>query len=153
MKAIFIGIILACLANATGAYALFTYAVLILEKTGTFIDPYYSSVMFGVSQLFGTLGSTHLSDTLGRKALMVISLIGTVFGLLSLCAYIYLMEMGIDLHLFTWLPVASLSFVVCISSAGVIPLCTICTAEILPSKVRCSFQNFRNFSSIIFLNF
>lgn len=50
--------------------------------------------------------------------------------------YHYFNINGFDLSHFAWVPVMGLSFVIFISSVGVMPLAFICSVEYLPPKVR-----------------
>lgn len=138
MISVAIGTILALLAIMTGYFTFMCYAVLIFEESDTYINPYYSSIVLAIAQIIGSLCSTQLSDTLGRKILMIISLFGPAMGLFVLTIYLYLMETGVDLSSFKWVPVTSLSFVIFIASAGIVPLASVYTVEILPAKVRSS---------------
>lgn len=52
-----------------------------------------------------------------------------------LSIFTYLQELDYDLSLFHWVPIASMSFVVFVTTVGVIPLTSTCTVEILPKKV------------------
>lgn len=138
MRGFLNGIILACLVHLSAPLVIITYSVVIFDKIGaTHIDPYISAITIAIMQLIGTLCTTKFSDTLGRIKLLTISLLGSSFGLLAFSLYSYLRQSGYDLTAFEWLPVASLSFVVFISSAGLIPLIFVCTVENFPSKVQC----------------
>lgn len=113
-----------------------TYAAHIFEQVGASqIDPYISSICIAVVQLIGTLCTTRFSDTLGRKALLITSLLGSAFGMITFATYSYLKHNGYELSAFEWVPVVSLSFVIFIASSGVVPLMFLCTAEGLPAKV------------------
>lgn len=130
------GIILACLAHFTGYLVFIVYAVLIFKESGvTDIDPYISSIILAVLQLIGNLCTTYCSDSLGRKTLLIISLLGSAFGMFAFALYSYFKHNGFELHAFEWVPVTTLSFVICIASAGVVPLMFVCTVEQLPTKV------------------
>lgn len=139
LKGIFNGIILGSLAPLTGFLIFITYAVHIFETVGvTKIDPYVSSITMAIVQIIGTLCTTSFSDSLGRKALLIVSLLGSAFGLLSFASYSYLKQNEYELSSFEWVPVVSLSFVIFTASAGVIPLMFIGMVEHLTSKV-CTF--------------
>lgn len=132
------GIILACLVHLSAALVIITYSVVIFDKVGvTHIDPYISAITIAIMQLIGTLCSTKFSDSLGRRALLIISLDGSAFGLFAFSLYSYLRQNGYELTAFDWLPVTSLSFVIFISSAGLMPLLFVCTIEGFPTKVHC----------------
>lgn len=136
LKGIIIGIVISILVLGCGNFALLNYAILIFERSGAHINPYISSIMLFVAQIIGCICSTGLADKLGRKFLIIVSLVGSAIGLITLAVYLHLMEHGVDTQLFTWIPVASLSFAIFIGSAGIVPLGAICTIEQLPSKVR-----------------
>lgn len=136
LKGLSNGIVLSSLVHLSGNLVFVTYAVVIFEKAGASqISPYVSSITIAVMQLVGNLCTTRLSDSLGRKKLLIISLLGTAFGLFSFALYLYLKSREVDVSTFEWIPVISLSFVIFAASAGVVPLMFVCTVEYLPSKV------------------
>lgn len=127
---------------ALSAFAQFTlnntiksYAVIILKKTGASIDPNVSSIILGGAFIVGALLTSYSADILGRKFLNIVSLLGSAMGLSLVALYYYLRISGLNLSAFDWVPVTSLSFVILISSAGIIPLLFVCSVEILPPKV------------------
>lgn len=137
LKGILNGTIMSCLAHFTGYLIFITYAAHIFDKAGaTQIDPYISSIVLACLQLVGICCTAKFSDSLGRKALQITSLLGSAFGLLSFALYSYLKQIGYELTAFQWIPVASLSFVIFIASAGVVPLMFVCSVENLPAKVK-----------------
>lgn len=135
LKGIFIGTVLAILMIASANFTLLNYSILVFERSGAHINPYTSSVMLFIAQIIGCICSTGFADKLGRKFLLVVSLLGSAIGLSTLAVYLYSVENGVDTNLFTWIPVASLSFTIFIGSAGIVPLGPICTIELLPYRV------------------
>lgn len=142
LKGIGIGVTLTSLAQLTGNFAITNYAVMIFEKTGTSVDPYISSIMLAVALILGAICTTYLADQLGRKFLNIASVLGSAVGLFAVSIYHYLNMNGYDLAAFEWVPVVSLSFVIFISSAGIMALSLVCSIEYLPPKVRRPFQLF-----------
>lgn len=109
---------------------------MILEKVGTTIDAYVSSILLAVALILGAFFSTALADILGRKILNVVSLFFSAVGLFAVSLFHYLnIHSEYDLSAFAWVPVASLFFVIFISAAGIMPLSLICSVEYLPPKV------------------
>lgn len=135
LKGILIGIIITLLNQITGCYIFLTYAVMIFAKIGTSVHPYASTIILGIVQIAGTLLTTQLADRLGRKVLLIISLVGSVVGQLALATFLYLDKLGFDVALFDWVPVASTGFVIFIASVGIVPLMSICAVEMLSPKV------------------
>ncbi|XP_055299426.1 uncharacterized protein LOC129567002 [Sitodiplosis mosellana] len=137
VKGLLFGIILGWLTQFPGSITLLNYAVIIFEKSGASkIDPYISSIILAAAQLIGCLFSAKLADSMGRKLVLIISFMGSAMGLLVFALYLYLNQIGHDLSAYSWLPVASLSFIMFISSAGVYALYAVCVVEYLPSKIR-----------------
>lgn len=135
MVGIGIGILLAFFSQLTGNFTFTNYGVLIFEKSGSTIDPYLSSIIMATLQLAGNLCTTQLVESLGRKILVIISLVGTAAGLATLSLYSYLKHNEYDLANYSWLSVASLSFAVFISSVGIVSVVGVFTVENLPTKV------------------
>lgn len=136
MRAIAVAIVLSTLNGVSGCFTFLTYGGNILVAARSSVNPYTCSIIFGVAQIIGSLFTTQLADKLGRKLLLLISLFGTGLGQTTLSVYLYLHKLDYDLSTFDWVPAASMAFVIFISTAGIIPLSTICTVEILPIKVK-----------------
>lgn len=135
IKALSIAIVLSMLSQFTVSSVFLTYSGDILSRTGNNVNPYTASIIFGVIQIVASLFTTQLADRLGRKVLLTVSLLGTVLGQVALSSFTYLHILGHDLSFFSWIPVISISFVVFISTLGIIPLASVCTVEVLPAKV------------------
>lgn len=91
--------------------------------------------MFAIALILGSFVATYLTDKLGRKFLNFISLVGAAIGMYALATYQYVRMHGIDLSAYAWIPVACLSFIIFISSAGITPLSVVCSLECMPPKV------------------
>lgn len=115
---------------------LINYSVMVFQKAETPIDPYLQSIFLAIALIFGALSSSYFADILGRKMLCIISFLGSAVGLHSLSLYHFLHLNGNDLSAFAWVPVVSLSFVIFISAAGVLPMTMVCGVEYIPPKVR-----------------
>lgn len=135
LKAIGCGCALIAFSQMTAVTSIASYAVLIFQKVGTSIDPYTSTIILGVTLIFGSLASTYLADKCGRKTLNLISLCGCACGHLITATFYYFSISGHDLSAFSWLPVVSLSFIIFTAAIGIMPLALVCAVEILPPKV------------------
>ncbi|XP_055299425.1 facilitated trehalose transporter Tret1-like [Sitodiplosis mosellana] len=136
IKGIGIGIALCTIGQFTAKFPIISYAVMVFQKTGTSLDPYASSIMMAIALIIGSLTTTYFADRLGRKVLIIVSLLGSAFALLATSMYHYLYLNGYELSSFAWVPLVSLSFDVFISSAGITPLMMVCSVENLPPKIR-----------------
>lgn len=133
------GSILASLAFLTGYMVFATYSVTIFQATGTSIDPYISSIYFALLQLIGNLCTASFSDSLGRKTLLIVSLLGSALGMYSFSFYCYLIHNGYRTPTFDWIASTAFLFVIFASSCGVVPLMFLSMVEQLPLKV-CKLQ-------------
>lgn len=128
-------VLLAIYVNVTGNFVLLNYAVPVFEKSGSRMDPSYSTILMALLQISGCICSTQLSDKLGRKYMMTISMFGSAFGQIICALYVFLMESNVDVSAFHWVPVASVLFVLFMASTGIIPLAVLAAIELLPTKV------------------
>lgn len=119
----------------TATFEIMSYAVIIFEKAGTSINPNMSSIILVLALICGSLMTTFLADRLGRKLMCLISTMGAACGLSATALFQYFSTNGYDLSSFAWVPVVSLSFVIFIASAGIVPISLICCVENLPPKV------------------
>lgn len=137
IKGLFIGIALNTIIHFTAYFTLTNYATMIFAHTdSTLFSPHMASIMLGIAFTVGSLFPTYLADILGRKLLLIISLIGCVLGLSAMATHNYLQISGHNLASFKWIPVLSLSLSIFFASAGVVPISIVCCLENLPPKIR-----------------
>lgn len=60
-----------------------TYAVFILKRSGTKLNPYASSIALGICLILGNVCTGLMVEKLGRKAFMILSLLGSAGGLVK----------------------------------------------------------------------
>lgn len=135
MKGLVIGVTLTFLNILSGCYTFITYSENIFKQSGTHLNPNTASIIIAFVQIFGTLVTSQLVDSAGRKILLVISLLGCTFGLSAMATYLYLDASDIDMTAYNWIPVASLGFVILMASFGIVPLTMVCVVECIPTKV------------------
>lgn len=135
-KGALIATVLALLMNTTGVFLFVTYASSIFEESGSHLSANASSITLAVVQMAGTLVATKFIETQGRKTLLVVSLAGCSIGTVTMAAFLYCESLAYDMAMFKWVPVASMAFVIFISSIGIIPLMAVCIVEVFPTNVR-----------------
>lgn len=111
------------------------YASLIFKLSDSIFSVDVSAIVLAFFQIIGGLISTQFGDTFGRKTTFFISLFGSAFGLFIFSIYLYFHHHGYDLSKYTWLPVVCMSFVMFISTAGILALAHTCIVENFPPKV------------------
>lgn len=135
IKGIIICVAMAWFQQATGIFIFITYASLIFQLSNSVLSVDASIIVFATINILGGLVSTQMGDTFGRKTTMIFSLFGSATGLFAFSTYSYLHHYGYDVSNYTWLPVVSLSFVMFVTSCGILALANTCVIENYPSKV------------------
>lgn len=120
----------------TGCFTFINYALIVFQESNTTLDPHVAAIILAIVQIFGGLISTAIGDTLNRKTILIISLVGSAVGLFSMAVYMYFSENGWNMGDYRILPVVFLAFVIFISNAGIVPLSNVCAVENLPLNVR-----------------
>lgn len=123
----------------SGTFTLVNYAAPIFKASGSDFDPNISSFFVGSLQIVGTIFTFFLIDKVGRKYLLLVSTAGSAIGSFVMGTYAYMSASGYNVSSFNLVPVISLSFVIFISSIGIIPIPYILAAELFPQKVRINF--------------
>lgn len=135
LKGIFNSIAISWFLQMTGCYTITNYTSIFFGISGSVFGVSISSIIIAVVQIIGGLVSTQMGDTFGRKTTLTISLLGSIVGLCSIAAYLYIHHIGYDVANFMWVPLVSLSFVIFITSAGIMALANICAVENFPLQV------------------
>lgn len=135
LKGIATSLVMAWFPQTTGVFVITNYASSIFRNSGSALSVEVSTILLAIAQIFGGLVSTQLGDAFGRKATMLLSMLGSSVGLFIFAAYSYMQQNGFDVSNYLWLPVICLSFVMFISSAGIVALCNTCVVENFPPKV------------------
>ncbi|XP_055309481.1 facilitated trehalose transporter Tret1-like isoform X1 [Sitodiplosis mosellana] len=137
LKGIGIAIAMVWLFQSTGFFIIVNYASLIYKISGTALKIEISTIVLSVAQILGGLVATQLGDTFGRKTTLIISLFGSAIGLFTFAIHSYLRQNQCDVSHFTWVPEVCLSFVIFISSAGIVALANTFVVESFPPKISC----------------
>lgn len=136
LKGIITSIAMSWLFQATGCFIITNYASLIFDISGTSLSIEVSTIILAAVQIAGGLVSTQMGDAFGRKTTLFISLIGSALGLFIFAVYSYLRQNDYDVSNYLWVPELCLSFLIFISSSGIVALANTCTIENFPPKVK-----------------
>ncbi|KAF5281132.1 hypothetical protein FQR65_LT02998 [Abscondita terminalis] len=121
----------------SGINAVIFYTSDIFEMAGSnTIDKNTSTIIVGVVNFVSTFIATVLIDRLGRKILLYVSSTLMVLTLGILGTYFYLLESGVEVSNYGWLPLASFVIYVLGFSLGFGPIPWLMMGEILPAKIR-----------------
>lgn len=103
---------------SSGVFILITYASIIFDEAGSSLSSNASAIIIGSIQIVGVYSSTVLVDRAGRKFLMVSSAFGCALGLALIAAYDFSKHHGVNVSDYTWIPLASFSFVIFVANLG-----------------------------------
>lgn len=135
MRALMIGPTLMAISQFSGTFVLVQFAATIFKESGSDIDANMSAIVMAVLQIFGTYLTSCVIDKVGRKVLLTISASGSALGLSVMATYMYLESTGFNVTQLRLVPLISLSFVLVVSSLGLVSVPYVIIAEVLPRKV------------------
>lgn len=101
-----------------------------MQAADTGIDPDIQTIIVGAVLLIACIAGTILVDKLGRKVLLLISIIGITLSLVALGIYFYLQENDADVSNLAWLPLTSLCIFLITYSLGYGPLPWLLISEV-----------------------
>lgn len=101
-----------------GVFAMLNFTASIFEESGSSLKPNVASILVGGIQIIGSMFPTLLVDRLGRKAMMVISAVGSSLGLSSLGVFALLKSKDYDVESVNWIPLVALSFTIFIANVS-----------------------------------
>lgn len=123
------------MSTLTAQYLLLAYGSIIIAKAGTSIQSGASSIFIAVVQLLATFVTYLAIDRMGRKFLLIISLVGCAVTHLVMVVHMNLRNPSNSRPLFDWIPIICTSIVLFMSSMAVVPILTY-LSEYFPTKVR-----------------
>ncbi|OXA51606.1 facilitated trehalose transporter Tret1 [Folsomia candida] len=139
MKPILLSIALMTFFQGTYINVVLNATVEIFQSAGSY-DEYFSTILIGVIQIIATLVPMTLSDRIGRRILILVSLVMIVFSLIGLGLYFRLKniygESSQFMESISWVPLAALVGYIIACSIGIVPLSWVITAEIAPPKAK-----------------
>ncbi|ODM90395.1 Facilitated trehalose transporter Tret1 [Orchesella cincta] len=136
LKSIVIASILMLFREACGGRVFSYYAVQVFDKTGSAFDSHISGIIVGVSQLFSILITTYLVDKVGRRILLILTLI--IMSLALLCVGIfYEFKNEIEELMLNsgWIPLIAFVIYHAANSGGPFVLTYTVSSEIIPTNV------------------
>lgn len=129
-------IVFSLLNQLSGGSVILTYGTNIVDRSATRVPTEIATLIFGLTQFFGTFVASVLIDRIGRRSLLIISMVGCALGHAALSIYLQMNAYGFHTELIHWLPVACMSLVLLSNSIGIAPLTFVCLVESFPARIR-----------------
>jgi len=108
----------------------------ILQATGSKIKPNISSVIVGIMAVITTYFSTLLIDRLGRKILLLYSVVATGICSFLIGSYFYAKDLNYDVSYIGYIPLLSLCAFVILFAIGLGPIPWMLMGEIFPAQIK-----------------
>lgn len=135
-RALLIVICLTAVQILCGSQAILAYAETIFLKVGSSLDANGVSLIIGVTQLISAAFSASVVDRIGRRPLLMISIIGTTMCNFLVGLYFFLDRQEVDVSGLSWLPIlAVVVFVICYVM-GMATVIFALLGEIFPSNMK-----------------
>jgi hypothetical protein len=133
-----ISLVLIIAQQLSGVNAVLFYTQEIFEAAGANgMSPEISSIIIGLVIFLSSFGTLFLSDRLGRRLLILISLLGVFFTHLAFGIFFYLQSSTeVDVTPISWLPLLSLIVYFVLFVIGIGPLPWTVSSELFPTSVR-----------------
>ncbi|XP_029170085.1 facilitated trehalose transporter Tret1-like [Nylanderia fulva] len=94
----------------SGIFAVISYTESIFKMAGSSLSPNMSSVIVGAIMLLGCFLSTSLIERAGRRSLLLISCAAMCMCHCVIGTFCYLQQLQYDVSVYSWIPIAALSF-------------------------------------------
>ncbi|XP_043263388.1 facilitated trehalose transporter Tret1-2 homolog isoform X3 [Colletes gigas] len=120
----------------SGVNTVIFYASDIFEQTGADLEPSLSSIIVGAMQVIAVFVSTLIIDRLGRRILLLGSIIFMFLSSFTLGLYFYLVQVHVDVNSIKWLPLTAVCLFIIMFSLGFGPIPWMMVGEIFAPEVK-----------------
>lgn len=136
-KAFFIVQFVCLVKYLNGMPAIVTYAThTFAQSTNGVIQDYHLTIILGVLLCVTTFSAAFMSDSVGRRPLLIFSTLASVVFNVITGVYYYLAMRGVDVSGYSWVMFISVAGFCCVSNIGLGPLMQTIQAEFFPSHTR-----------------
>lgn len=135
LQSIIIVLGLSALIEMSGSQIMLQYAQTIFALLNIPFDASYLSIIFGFVQLGAAIVAACLVDTIGRRPLLLISIVGSGSCTLAIGVY-FILERYIDVTGWGWLPMAAILVFMVTYTIGMLSMFTVILSEIFPKHLK-----------------
>lgn len=126
---------LSALNQLSGSQFVSQYSLSIFATLDSSIEPKYASIIFGFIQLAAAITTCFLVDTLGRRPLLFISVVGSGSCTLLIGIY-YVLERSFDVAADGWLPFFAIVVFMMTHTIGILSMLYVVTSELFPMNIK-----------------
>uniref|UniRef100_A0A1B6BY04 Major facilitator superfamily (MFS) profile domain-containing protein n=1 Tax=Clastoptera arizonana TaxID=38151 RepID=A0A1B6BY04_9HEMI len=135
-KAVFICFGLFTFQRLSGVSAVVYYTVDIFRGAESSVPPATATIIVGFFAVLSSAASAILVDKLGRRFLLIFSNVFMSLSLAIMAVYSILLENGVLMQEYGWIPLLSLSILISVFRIGIGPIPWFMTPELLPTEVK-----------------
>lgn len=135
-RGLFIGLGVMLLQQFTGCNAVIFYTTYIFKEVGSSMSPNTSTIIFGVMSVVATYISTLVVDRLGRKILLLSSIIVMGICTLLIGAFFYMKANQYDVSAIGFIPLTAMCMFIILFSLGFGPIPWMLIGEIFPAQIK-----------------
>lgn len=137
-RALFISMGLMVFLQLSGINIVMFYTVSIFDAAQTGIDPELATILVGVMQVLATFVASMIVDRVGRRVLLLVSIVVMAACLLALGVYFHLQTLNGEASVVAigWLPVVALCLYIVAFSLGFGPIPWLMVGELFAADVK-----------------
>ncbi|XP_060879988.1 facilitated trehalose transporter Tret1-like [Metopolophium dirhodum] len=135
-RGLFIGLGVMLLQQFSGCNAVIFYATFIFKEAGSAMEPNTSTIIVGIMSVIATYVSTLIVDRLGRKILLLSSIIVMAICTLLIGAFFYMKANEYDVSSIGFIPLTSMCVFIILFSLGFGPIPWMLIGEIFPAQIK-----------------
>ncbi|VVC25777.1 Hypothetical protein CINCED_3A020911 [Cinara cedri] len=135
-RGLFIGVGVMLLQQFTGCNAVIFYATFIFKEAGSAMEPNTSTIIVGLMSVIATYISTLVVDRLGRKILLLCSIVVMGICTLFIGVFFYMKETNYDVSSIGFIPLTSMCLFLILFSIGFGPIPWMLIGEIFPAQIK-----------------
>lgn len=109
---------------------------ILLQETGSSIKPTTSTVIVGIMAMLSTYVSTLIVDRLGRKILLLYSVVAMGICTFFIGGFFYTKDLNLDVSFIGYIPLVSLCIFIVLFSIGFGPIPWMMMGEIFPGQIK-----------------
>ncbi|XP_078037684.1 facilitated trehalose transporter Tret1-2 homolog [Augochlora pura] len=136
IKGFVIGYGLMIFQQFSGVNTIILYGSDIFTSAGSKLDSGVCMIIVGIMQVIAVFASTIVVDRLGRRILLLLSIVCLFLSTFALGVYFYLKQVNISVDSINWLPLLSLCVFIIMFSFGFGPLPWMMMGEIFAPEVK-----------------
>lgn len=107
-----------------------------MQETDSTIKSNTSTIIIGIIAVVSTYISTLVVDYLGRRFLLLVSVIAMGISTLLIGGYFYAKDINYDVSFFSFVPLVSLCFFIILFNIGFGPIPWMLIGEIFPAQIK-----------------